>query len=399
VSGNIYAFVNPTTSVSQVRFYIDDPGMVHAPFRTDTAAPFDLAGSSGSNAMAFDTGTLSAGPHVITAAVTLTSGKTEVASAEFAARSGSPGTAWSYTYDSRSNRSSSTIDGKVTSFAYNAANQLTSSAGVNYTYDGAGNLTGASDGLALAYNTANQTTSITPAGGGAQSMAYAGTTQYERVSAGATTFSDNLLGLASRTTAGSATRTIRDNRGALLGQRSSAGSQYFLFDGLGSVVAVTNASGTVTDRYRYDPYGDTVAVTGASSNPWRYTGAFLDEATGLYKMGLRYYDPDLGRWTQQDAVQNLMQPPQANRYVYVGCNPANYVDPTGLSHCDASSTVAAGLIGLGSTLGASILIGGTIISGGILAPLTSAPSIGAGSIAIGSNILFLGCIHFPFFGE
>lgn len=116
-------------------------------------------------------------------------------------------------------------------------------------------------------------------------------------------------------------------------------------------------------------------------------------------MGLRYYDPDLGRWTQQDAIQNLLQPTQANRYAYVGCNPANYVDPTGLSHCDASSTVAAGLIGLGSTLGASILIGGTIISGGILAPLTSVPSIGAGSIAIGSNILFLGCIHFPFFGE
>jgi YD repeat-containing protein len=174
VSGNIYAFVNPTTSVSEVRFYVDDPGMVHAPFRTDTAAPFDLAGSSGSNAVAFDTGTLSAGPHVITAAVTLTSGKTEVASAEFAARSGSPGTAWSYAYDSRSNRSSSTIDAKLTSYAYNAANQLTSSAGVSYSYDGTGNLTGASDGLSLAYNAANQTTSITPPGGGAQSMAFGG---------------------------------------------------------------------------------------------------------------------------------------------------------------------------------------------------------------------------------
>jgi RHS repeat-associated protein len=142
-------------------------------------------------------------------------------------------------------------------------------------------------------------------------------------------------------------------------------------------VAVTNASGTVTDRYRYDPYGDIVAHTGASSNPWRYTGAFLDEATGLYKMGLRYYDPDLGRWTQQDAIQNLMQPPQANRYVYVGCNPANFVDPTGTQALEACATGALG----GIVGGAIRTIGVAVV---FLTPV-ALPTVGgiAATLAIG----------------
>ncbi|MFF8633592.1 RHS repeat-associated core domain-containing protein [Streptomyces pilosus] len=33
--------------------------------------------------------------------------------------------------------------------------------------------------------------------------------------------------------------------------------------------------------------------------PYRYAGAYSDP-TGLYKMGYRYYDPSLGRFTQPD---------------------------------------------------------------------------------------------------
>jgi RHS repeat-associated protein len=36
--------------------------------------------------------------------------------------------------------------------------------------------------------------------------------------------------------------------------------------------------------------------------PWRYTGQDLDVATGLYKMGGRYYQPELERWTQLDPL-------------------------------------------------------------------------------------------------
>ncbi len=100
------------------------------------------------------------------------------------------------------------------------------------------------------------------------------------------------------TTEGTATTaTTRDPSGGLVGLRTGAGRSYYLFDGLGSVVAVTDASGNVTNSYTYDPYGVTTETTssGAVANQWRYTGQYQDASTGLYKMGARYYQPELGR--------------------------------------------------------------------------------------------------------
>jgi hypothetical protein len=43
-------------------------------------------------------------------------------------------------------------------------------------------------------------------------------------------------------------------------------------------------------------------------------------------MGARYYQPELGRWTQPDPSGQ-----DANAYAYVGANPVNFVDPSGLN--------------------------------------------------------------------
>jgi RHS repeat-associated protein len=50
-------------------------------------------------------------------------------------------------------------------------------------------------------------------------------------------------------------------------------------------------------------------------------------------MGQRYYDSSIGRWTQQDPLVSLVDPMQWNRYVYVGDDPVNYVDPSGMDSC------------------------------------------------------------------
>ncbi len=78
-----------------------------------------------------------------------------------------------------------------------------------------------------------------------------------------------------------------------------------------------------TDRYSYDPYGNTTSVTEGVSNPFRYIGAMWEPSTGLYKMGERYYDPKVGRFTQPD-------PLDGQTYTYTAGNPVNYVDPSGL---------------------------------------------------------------------
>ena len=82
--------------------------------------------------------------------------------------------------------------------------------------------------------------------------------------------------------------------------------------------------GTVVARYAYDPYGQMVTKTGsaADGNPFRYISGYLD-ATGLYKLGARYYDPARGRFTQPD--------PLGGGYVYASDDPVNRIDPSGLN--------------------------------------------------------------------
>jgi len=100
-----------------------------------------------------------------------------------------------------------------------------------------------------------------------------------------------------------------------------------VFDGRGSVIALVDPSGTQQAAYTYDPYGDhATAMNGAlPPNPWRWSGSYLD-ATGLYKMGARYYDPSLGRFTQVDPVVGG----SANAYDYCAGDPINCSDPSGL---------------------------------------------------------------------
>ncbi len=234
-----------------------------------------------------------------------------------------------YDYDAVGNRSSETLNGVTTTAGFNAADQLTSRGGVSYSYDANGNQTASSAGQALSYNSADQTTSLKKAGGSPLSATYAGPNQVERITAGATAFTNTELGVTSTTEAGATVGTTRDPNGSLVGLRSGAGRSYYLVDGLGSVAAMTDSSGAVTHSYSYDPYGVTSETTSSALvNPWRYTGQYQDLSTGLYKMGARYYQPDLGRWTQRDP-SGL----DANAYAYVGGNPVNFVDPSGFAPC------------------------------------------------------------------
>jgi RHS repeat-associated protein len=111
--------------------------------------------------------------------------------------------------------------------------------------------------------------------------------------------------------------------------RTAAGSYYYLLDGLGSVAALTDSSGTVVASYSYEPFGTLKSSTGTLSNPYRWLGAlgvYFDTATGLYKMGTRYYDPALGRFTQVDPIAGASH----NPYDYAGQDPINLTDPDGL---------------------------------------------------------------------
>jgi len=233
--------------------------------------------------------------------------------------SASGSTAYTYGYDANGNL---TNDNGV-SQTFNAANELTASGSTTYNFDANGNETGNSAGLNLSYNPKNQTTAI-----GSLSMSYTGATQTERVTAGSTNFTYNVLGCggASAGTNGNTAYT-RDNKGQLTEERLPNGGSYtpyyYLFDGLGSVVGLTDGSGNLVNTYSYQPYGKLASSTGSVANPWLFASGYLDTQTGFYKFGMRYYDPSIARWTQEDSVAGR------NMYLYASDNPVNRVDSSG----------------------------------------------------------------------
>jgi RHS repeat-associated protein len=125
-------------------------------------------------------------------------------------------------------------------------------------------------------------------------------------------------------------------------------TRFYLHDVLGNVIALVNIpdeEGTpqVTQVYQYDGFGNplilsqtwemwngALTVTDEVPNPYRWNGAsgyYWDEDTGLYLMGLRWYDSTTGRFLTRDPIG--FGGGDANLYRYVGNNPLNEVDPFG----------------------------------------------------------------------
>lgn len=249
-----------------------------------------------------------------------------------------------YSYDATSNRLSQNINGAVTSYAYNAANELcwkyggSSSAAcssppggsVTYSYDGNGSLTSRSDGLSLSYNSANFTTTVTPPGGSAMNMAYTGIDQTERVQAGTTSFTYDLMGQSQRADSSGTVYDLRDNAGQLISERTPHGTYYVIPDALQSTIGLTDSGANLVGNWTYDPWGNVISQTGTVTTPFLFAGAYFDSSTGLYKMGARYYDPSVGRWTQLDPVFGVLTNPQSlNRFLYVSNDPIRSSDRSG----------------------------------------------------------------------
>lgn len=83
VAGPIFVFVAPEAGLDSVEFYIDSPSLLGDPYRTESNAPFDLAGGSVNFASPFHTSQLNDGIHTLSAILHLSSGTSEVIHATF----------------------------------------------------------------------------------------------------------------------------------------------------------------------------------------------------------------------------------------------------------------------------------------------------------------------------
>ena len=102
---------------------------------------------------------------------------------------------------------------------------------------------------------------------------------------------------------------------------------FYLYDGLGSVTELIDASENVVNSYRYTPFGEALIRDETVYNPHQFTGRQYDAESGKYHYRARSYDANLGRFMQQDPAGMI---DGANMYAYVGNNPVNGVDPSGM---------------------------------------------------------------------
>jgi RHS repeat-associated protein len=159
---------------------------------------------------------------------------------------------------------------------------------------------------------------------------------------------------------------------------SDALGQY-AYDGSGNPFGLLTNS-TAAFGTNVDPYGtETVTYDGGGdglvSNPFAFKTGIDDTATGMVKFGQRWYDPYIGAWTQQDTLDNPLDPANGNRYAYAASDPINGSDPSGNSSVPGCTFAVIGAIGglagatllAPETLGASIAAGVVVVAGAFTA--------------------------------
>ena len=105
---------------------------------------------------------------------------------------------------------------------------------------------------------------------------------------------------------------------------------YYVYDGHGSVRALTDQTGAVTDTYDYDAFGNLIHSTGTTPNNYLFAGEQFDPDLNLYYNRARYLNTSTGRFWSMDTDEGDDESPiSLHKYLYASAEPVNRVDPSG----------------------------------------------------------------------
>jgi RHS repeat-associated protein len=109
---------------------------------------------------------------------------------------------------------------------------------------------------------------------------------------------------------------------------------YYFSDHLKTTDIVTDAQGNIKTDSDFYPWGGELQFLASDpNNHYKFTGKERDSETGLDYFGKRYFSSAMGRWTSPDPlmmkVDRLIDPQRLNLYAYVDNNPVTNRDPDG----------------------------------------------------------------------
>src|SRR6185503_640984 len=204
-------------------------------------------------------------------------------------------------------------------------------------YDANGN-TSSADGKTYAYNFENRIKSINA---GALTVTYDGDGNRVAKTAGGVTTKflvDDLnpTGYAQviEEVVGSSVQRTYTYGNSIVSQKQLSNNQssFYGADAHGSIRLLTSSAGAVTDTYNYEAFGNLISATGTTANYYRYSGERFDSDLGAYHLRARYYSPQRGRFLTTDPFAGFADAPRTlHKYLYVGADPVNFIDPSGLT--------------------------------------------------------------------
>ena len=242
-----------------------------------------------------------------------------------------------YGYDDAGNRTSA--DGVTSTF--NALNQLTSSSdGTTYDYDGAGRMierTNGSQTTDYSWDPFDQLAEVDDGSSPVQFSYDALGRRSERTESAATATAHygDLSDLATLDTdAGGVLQSFVDGPAGLAEQRSGSSTSYPLADAHGDVMTMADGSGSVASRQDWDPWGEPTTGPALEFGWLGSQERRTDPMTGLTQMGIRAYNPAMGRFLSEDPVLGHLEfGSSSNRLTYVGGNPITRHDVQGRDWC------------------------------------------------------------------
>jgi RHS repeat-associated protein len=258
----------------------------------------------------------------------------------------------SYGYDpfgNRLNRTSTVAGVPTQTSTYDANDRLTSD-----NYDNNGNTT-AANGNSYAYDFENHLTSLN---NGAVTYVYDGDgNRVAKTIGGVTTNylvdTNNPTGyvqVVDELQSGAVVKSFTYGHDLISQRIGGSSPSFYQYDGHGSVRQLTSASGTVTDLYDYDAFGNLIFLSGTTPNEYLYSGERFDLNLGFYYLRARYLNPNSGRFVSMDSYEGSNSDPVSlHKYLYANGDPVDRDDPSGYGDLGYGSITA---IAIGTVIAA-----------------------------------------------